>query len=65
MFMAAATFRGGIKPYHGFMSDENEAHPSRPEELNAIALQSAERPVVSSLSDDEILGYDEAGVPVS
>ena len=32
-------------------------------ELNAIALRCAKRPVVSPLSDDEILGYDESGVP--
>jgi len=33
------------------------------DELNAIALRCATRPVVSTLSDSEILGYDEAGVP--
>jgi antitoxin VapB len=32
-------------------------------ELNAIALRCAKRPVVSPLSADEILGYDESGVP--
>jgi antitoxin VapB len=32
-------------------------------ELNAIALRCANRPVVSPLSADEILGYDESGVP--
>lgn len=32
-------------------------------ELNAIALRCAMRPVVSPLSADEILGYDESGVP--
>jgi hypothetical protein len=31
--------------------------------LNAIALRCAKRPVVSPLSADEILGYDESGVP--
>ena len=33
------------------------------DELNAIALRCAKRPVISQLSDDEILGYDEYGVP--
>jgi antitoxin VapB len=33
------------------------------DELNVIALRCARRPVVSPLSADEILGYDEAGVP--
>jgi antitoxin VapB len=32
-------------------------------ELNAIALRCARRPVVSPLSADEILGYDESGAP--
>jgi antitoxin VapB len=32
-------------------------------ELNAIALRCAKRPVVSRLSAEEILGYDERGVP--
>ena len=32
-------------------------------DLNAIALRCASRPVVSPLSADEILGYDECGVP--
>jgi antitoxin VapB len=33
------------------------------DELNAIALRCAKRPVISKLNDDGILGYDEAGVP--
>ena len=33
------------------------------DELNAIALRCARRPVISQLSPDEILGYDEFGVP--
>jgi antitoxin VapB len=33
------------------------------DELNAIALRCARRPVISDLSPDEILGYDESGVP--
>jgi antitoxin VapB len=33
------------------------------DELNAIAVRCAKRPLVSQLSDDEILGYDESGVP--
>jgi antitoxin VapB len=32
-------------------------------ELTAIALRCAGRPDVSSLSDNEILGYDDSGVP--
>ena len=33
------------------------------DDLNAIALRCAKRPVVSQLSDDEILGYDDSGIP--
>jgi antitoxin VapB len=33
------------------------------DELNSIALRCAERPVLSTMSADEILGYDERGVP--
>jgi len=33
------------------------------DELNAIALRCAGRPVISHLSADEIPGYDESGVP--
>jgi antitoxin VapB len=32
-------------------------------ELNAIALRCAKRPIVSPLGAEEILGYDESGVP--
>ncbi len=32
-------------------------------DLNAIALRCAGRPVISPLSADEILGYDESGAP--
>ena len=32
-------------------------------ELNTIALRCARRPVISHLSNDEILGYDDSGVP--
>ena len=32
-------------------------------ELNEIALQYAKRPLISTLSADEILGYDERGAP--
>jgi antitoxin VapB len=32
-------------------------------DLNAIALRCAKRPVISPLSADEILGYDESGAP--
>ncbi len=33
------------------------------DELNSIALRCARRPIISRLSNEEILGYDEAGVP--
>jgi len=33
------------------------------DELNAIGLRCGNRPLVSKLSADEILGYDESGVP--
>ena len=33
------------------------------DELTSIALRCAKRPIVSQLSADEILGYDEFGAP--
>ena len=33
------------------------------DDLNEIALRCARLPIISDLSDDEILGYDESGVP--
>ncbi len=36
---------------------------SRRHDLNEIALRCARLPVISQMSDDEILGYDEDGVP--
>ncbi|MCW5965017.1 MAG: type II toxin-antitoxin system VapB family antitoxin [Bryobacterales bacterium] len=33
------------------------------EEITEIALRCANRPVVSNASEDEILGYDEWGIP--
>jgi antitoxin VapB len=33
------------------------------DELNAIAIRCAKRPLVSHLSADEILGYDDSGIP--
>ncbi len=33
------------------------------ERLNEIAMRCASRPIISDLTDDEILGYDEFGVP--
>ena len=33
------------------------------DELNEIGLRCARRPIISKLSADEILGYDESGVP--
>ncbi|MCX6602347.1 MAG: type II toxin-antitoxin system VapB family antitoxin [Acidobacteria bacterium] len=33
------------------------------DELNEIALRCAARPILSTLSDDELLGYDEMGMP--
>ncbi len=33
------------------------------DELNSIALRCANRPVISHMSADESLGYDEAGIP--
>jgi antitoxin VapB len=32
-------------------------------DLNSIALRCARRPIVTDLSQDEILGYDAAGIP--
>ena len=42
-----------------------QAHPisSVKDELHSIALRCANRPVVSHRSADEILGYDETGIP--
>lgn len=41
------------------------ARSGRPliEELNEIALRCAKRPILSQLTADEILGYDEFGAP--
>ena len=39
------------------------SRPKLAEELNDIAMRCARRPIVSPLTDDEILGYDEFGVP--
>ena len=36
---------------------------TRLEELTEIAMRCARRPLISQMSDDEILGYDEFGVP--
>lgn len=33
------------------------------DELNQIGRRCAQRPLISSLTDDEILGYDEFGAP--
>ena len=33
------------------------------DELNSIALRCANRPVIPNMIADEILGYDEAGIP--
>ncbi len=33
------------------------------DELNAIGIRCAKRPVISTLQDDEVLGYDEIGAP--
>ena len=33
------------------------------DELNRIGVRCARRPVISSLTDNEILGYDEFGAP--
>ncbi len=33
------------------------------DDLNAIALHCASLPRISNLTDDEILGYDEMGIP--
>jgi hypothetical protein len=45
------------------INTKNERYDQLADDLNAIALRCAKRPVVSHLSDDEILGYDESGVP--
>jgi antitoxin VapB len=42
---------------------ERRTGRSLAEELNEIALRCSHRPVVSALSAEEILGYDDQGVP--
>ncbi|WP_159591524.1 type II toxin-antitoxin system VapB family antitoxin [Chelativorans xinjiangense] len=37
--------------------------PERHERLNRIIRQASRLPVLSDLSEDEILGYDEHGIP--
>jgi antitoxin VapB len=43
----------------------NRQRPGRSmaDRLNAIALSCAKLPTVSTMTDDEILGYDEFGIP--
>ena len=48
------------------ISDENgepEDLALKLAELNVIALRCANRPILWQLSDDQILGYDERGIP--
>jgi len=47
---------------HGRLIEEMSLQ-LRKAQLESIALRCAERPLVSPLSDDEILGYDESGAP--
>lgn len=39
--------------------------PTLADELNEIALRCARRPALSMRSEEEILGYDEIGVPAN
>jgi len=50
------------------INTDNSEQPGRSssplsDELNQIALRSAARKLISNLTPDEILGYDEAGIP--
>lgn len=43
--------------------ESNRSSLSLSDELNQIALGCAARKLVSNLAPDEMLGYDEAGIP--
>ncbi|MCX6590099.1 MAG: type II toxin-antitoxin system VapB family antitoxin [Acidobacteria bacterium] len=43
--------------------NRTRSHLRLADELNAIALRCARRPVISTLTDEEFLGYDDLGVP--
>jgi antitoxin VapB len=42
---------------------KKRAGRSRLDALNEIALRCSSRPVVSTMNADEVLGYDELGIP--
>ncbi len=56
------TIRGAVAEKYDRLRTARSGR-SLTDELNEIALRCASRPRVSRLSDDEILGYDEFGVP--
>ena len=56
------TIRGAVAEKYDRLRTARSGR-SLTDELNEIALRCASRPVVSRLSADEILGYDEFGVP--
>jgi len=64
LFMTQFQIGGSVVPKSN-NNDQTELRSgsSLADELNAIALHCAKRQIVSHLSDDEILGYDESGVP--
>lgn len=56
------TIRGAVAEKYNRLRSARSGR-SLTDELNEIAMRCGSRPLVSTLSDDEILGYDEFGVP--
>lgn len=64
--LTGETITGAVQTALAERYDRLKRAPSRRSlatELTEIALRCAKRPNVSSMSDDEILGYDESGAP--
>ena len=50
---------------HDIILERVEPTSIKNEDLNAIALHCASLPRISNVTDDEILGYDEMGIPLA
>lgn len=57
------TIRIALSERYAKVTREKQRRGKPVDELNAIAIRCASRPILSNLSDDEILGYDEFGAP--
>ena len=54
--------RGAVSEKYDRLRQEQTGR-TMADDLNEIGLRCASRPRISNLTDDEILGYDEFGVP--